>query len=446
MPEAEARDKFLTIFGPGPDNFGSGFGHARFMKSAILLVTCVFGAALSQAAQPAGYVAHEWGTFTSVQGADGAQMDWNPLVTTELPKFVYDRSRPRAGIFPLAGKSGTVARQRLETPVIYFYSAKEQQVAASVTFPEGTVTEWYPQQNPVPRSILKPNEPAARWLNLSILAPSAKAPALLKEAAGSHYYAARATDSNLVQIATPDGKVETEKFLFYRGIGSFMAPLTVKQATPLGAELTLRNSGGEPLAGMVVYEVRGKEARFSWVPTLAAGEERAFSFPGSSAFEPLSTARVRLAADLRRVLTAAGLYEAEAAAMVQTWDDAWLAETGLRVLYVIPRAWTDRTLPLTLDPKPRELARVMVGRAEVIPAAVEQRLQTLVERYLQENEQARNVTVEEIRGLALGRFAEPAMRRVCGRQSQNKEFLNAAWEVLYKAYAPSPQPPVVAKG
>ena len=35
------------------------------------------------------FVAHEWGTFTSVQGADGVQFDWNPFVAPELPKFVY---------------------------------------------------------------------------------------------------------------------------------------------------------------------------------------------------------------------------------------------------------------------------------------------------------------------------------------------------------------------
>ena len=33
------------------------------------------------------YVAHEWGTFTSVQGADGGQMAWNPLSVTDLPSF-----------------------------------------------------------------------------------------------------------------------------------------------------------------------------------------------------------------------------------------------------------------------------------------------------------------------------------------------------------------------
>src|SRR5947208_6266771 len=87
-----------------------------------------------------GYVAHEWGTFTSVQGADGIQLEWNPLVTTELPKFVYDCGRPngnsRAARFAdYSGKGAFVTLQRMETPVIYFYSGREQDVDVSVKFP-----------------------------------------------------------------------------------------------------------------------------------------------------------------------------------------------------------------------------------------------------------------------------------------------------------------------
>jgi hypothetical protein len=51
--------------------------------------TLPFCVALVSAA-PGDYVAHEWGTFTSVQGADGVQTPWNPLITSDLPKFVHD--------------------------------------------------------------------------------------------------------------------------------------------------------------------------------------------------------------------------------------------------------------------------------------------------------------------------------------------------------------------
>src|SRR5258705_13696276 len=79
------------------------------------------------------FVAHEWGTFTSVQGADGVQLEWNPLVTTELPKFVYDRGRPTGNsrlprYAEYSGKSALITLQRMETPVIYFYSERERKV------------------------------------------------------------------------------------------------------------------------------------------------------------------------------------------------------------------------------------------------------------------------------------------------------------------------------
>ncbi len=44
-----------------------------------------------------------------------------------------------------------------------------------------------------------------------------------------------------------------------------------------------------------------------------------------------------LGALLVKNLTASGLYEKEARAMVATWDDAWFREEGSRLLYLVPR-------------------------------------------------------------------------------------------------------------
>src|SRR5688500_3699679 len=90
----------------------------------------LLGAALcvsAAAGESAVYAAHEWGTFTSVQGSDGVQIEWNPFVVAELPKFVYDRNRPngeanRMNFAVFAAKTAFLAKQRMETPVIYFYS------------------------------------------------------------------------------------------------------------------------------------------------------------------------------------------------------------------------------------------------------------------------------------------------------------------------------------
>src|SRR3974390_2150029 len=48
----------------------------------------------SNAASFRGLIAHEWGTFTSVQGSDGTLLSWRPLETSGLPGFVYDWRHP----------------------------------------------------------------------------------------------------------------------------------------------------------------------------------------------------------------------------------------------------------------------------------------------------------------------------------------------------------------
>ena len=82
---------------------------------------------------------HEWGTFTSVAGEDGSAIDWDALGgKDDLPGFVNN--------FGYCGfkwrLTGTV---RMETPVMYFYSSRELDARVKVAFPQGLITEWYPQ-------------------------------------------------------------------------------------------------------------------------------------------------------------------------------------------------------------------------------------------------------------------------------------------------------------
>src|SRR6266850_7321885 len=87
------------------------------------------------------YTAHEWGTFTSVQGGDGVLLSWRPLESSRLPGFVYDWNKPGLGRQSMAAmtltKQSLVTLQRMETPVIYFYSDREETVDVSVNFPKG---------------------------------------------------------------------------------------------------------------------------------------------------------------------------------------------------------------------------------------------------------------------------------------------------------------------
>jgi hypothetical protein len=93
--------------------------------------------------------------------------------------------------------------------------------------------------------------------------------------------------------------------------------------------------------------------------------------------------------------------------MVETWRDSWFAEEGTRVLYVLPRGWTDATLPITLTPAPQALARVMVGRAEVITPETAGRLREQLLGADRGDSASREQAIAEFK--KLGRFADPAL-------------------------------------
>lgn len=437
------------------------------MKTRLFLPAIfIFSAAVAWAAEPdEGLTVHEWGTFTSVQGADGVQMSWNPLVAPELPKFVYDRTSSSNGSrvngVIVAGKASMTTRQRMETPVLYFYSDRARSVDVAVRFPEGIVTEWYPDKSAVPPSLslsrLAPSAkdavpssalgklptaeeiagqpqgqaaplppPALHWKKVGILPPSADVAALPSENSGSHYYAARETDAALLRTTT-DGKTETEKFLFYRGVASFVAPLTVKPSGDDAAHVSLTNSGAEELRNLFLYEVR-PDGRLAWIAVskLAPGESQ------SVALSQAETGGDKLMDLLRSALVREGLYEKEAAAMVKTWESSWFGERGVRVLYTLPRAWTDRALPLAITPAPKSIERVMVARAEVITPQMEIALREKMDRYVAAKPEERPRIVEETRALGLGRFIEAASTRA--RVGQHPpEYYQLSWELIQAA-------------
>jgi hypothetical protein len=410
------------------------------MKATLLsLAAGLLALPFSAVAGPlADYVAHEWGTFTSVQGADGAQMNWNPFSVAELPKFVYDRTRPENGRMILLTKTAMFAKQRLETPVIYFHSKKPLTVDATVFFPKGTVTEWFPRAS-VP-AIRKAGEPAIEWKGVSVVPRTEKklTTALPREANGSHYYAAREADADFVRTTDKDKKTEVEKFLFYRGVGGFDAPLMVTLPSADETRLVLLNTTAEPLRDLFLVQVRDGQMAITSIPEIV-GNHSADGVIGKP--QPLAAGRKQLAAQMQAALVRTGLYESEAASMVKTWDDSWFAEAGVRVLYVLPTKWADEILPLKLTPAPKEVARVFVGRAEVITPTMEQALAAEVSRYPSD----RAAAIANVRTLGLGRFLEPAFRRLVQQHPEDRAFSTTGWELLQAASAPGAPPRLSAR-
>jgi hypothetical protein len=68
---------------------------------------------------------------------------------------------------------------------------------------------------------------------------------------------------------------------------------------------------------------------------------------------------------LKNALVAQGLFLKEAQAMVETWRDSWFEE-GARLIYIMPSRAVDEILPLRVEPAPSQIARVFVGRIELV--------------------------------------------------------------------------------
>ncbi len=441
------------------------------------------GLGAEESTGPKGLVAHEWGTFTSVQGADGVLLDWRPLETSKLPNFVYNWQNPglnrRSAGFPGFGKGIILTLQRMETPVIYFYSEHEESVDVAVKFPKGLITEWYPQAAkigpsmvPVPAAVARIDNYAGqaginpgfrlaslfdsaaltnsevRWKHVMILPDHGDKVKLVRDSSGSHYFAARETDAaylRLDSLERTNPQPELEKFLFYRGVGNFATPLRVTMdgregqsqrrngegrlaESDAGEKITLANTGVEGIKHLYLLRVENGRGQYSRLDILRGGETWSARIEGSEQLVGLEELSRKLGADVAASLCSEGLYRREAEAMVKTWKDSWFAEDGVRVLYVLSREWTDRTLPITIRPTPKELVRVMVGRAEVLTPRLEQRLAEDVLKAGKNEAEGKEDLKAELK--RLGRFGQPAL--ALAMRGANPATSQAAW-ALYEA-------------
>lgn len=367
--------------------------------------------------KPADLVVHEWGTFTSIAGRNGVALDWRPLNgASDLPKFVYNKDenegfRGTYGERFEAGQKGNIiAKVRMETPVIYFYTPKEMEVNVKVDFPGGDITEWYPQASVV-NAKYAPNRERGRfssginWGTIKLLPD--ENPDFLREVAYSHYYPARETDAVPIQICNADKtKIEKEKFLFYRGVGNFGLPLAVKIN---GKNLTLSNTGQEEIKSAIVFENRGGKIGFRMVDKIS--KEIIAGRPAAN--RTLND----VLAGLEKLLVAEGLYEKEAKAMIKTWQDSWFEE-GLRVFYILPAKATNEILPLNIQPQPKELVRVLVGRAEVITPELEQDVKRQANLLKSTSAEVREEARQNLR--SRGRFYEPILKSILESEKDAK--------------------------
>lgn len=338
---------------------------------------------------------HEWGTFTSLQDESGQAIGGINTDDEPVPGFVHS-------YFPILAAVDVLPRQfdkglpscdpdvtmRLETPVIYFHPppgiASGQIASVKVQFRGGWLTQFYPNALSDAPGLKSGTRLGAdtvgtlEWENLQI---------------GGDWPFTNATANvwiapRLVRAAAVrNSQGESERFLFYRGVGHMDAPLSISRDPDTGELLihsqmeNLPGSGGLniPFVWLVDINFSG-EIAFRTLPSLTLKRDSSKVLqrtPGTFASRDYRRDNLqKLEASLKAGLLAEGLYGDEAQALLNTWQISYFKSPGMRVFFLCPRAWTDNYLPLQIS-LPAQISRVMVGRIELVTLEDRSKLQQL---------------------------------------------------------------------
>ena len=338
-------------------------------------------------------VIHEWGTFTSLEDESGRSLGGINVDDEPVPPFVHQMMKS----YTLGSQQYDLAREndkgaparypyvtmRLETPVMYFYLPKSQtkplDVDVKVQFRGGWMTQFYPDaQNDLPQpktlgdfaklKLDHDTRSTLEWNHLQVgtqaSGPETEEPVWL---APRNVSAANVTASS----------GESERYLFYRGVGNIDSPLAVSSDAKQGT-LTLRPQFAGLLEAdtppvirwlwLVKINESGSAAyrKLDPIKVTGTGTTPVVTVPSTFAksdFTPKNLAQLQQ--DMHTALVAEGLFDEEATAMLKTWESSYFRSGGWRLFFVVPRGWTQHYLPVTIS-QPREMTRVMMERIELI--------------------------------------------------------------------------------
>jgi hypothetical protein len=340
---------------------------------------------------------HEWGTFTALQNEHGEALPGINIDDEPLPAFSHNLRpwavvparavpRPQMKGAPEVHPSVTL---RLETPVIYFHPPTDEKlpfdVDVDVRFRAGWLTEFYPHANPDAPGLKEdefhfgPITPGTigrlTWRNVQVGTDASGPPAT-----ENVWLAPRNVRAAAVTVPPQTNKdegPESERFLFYRGVANRPAPLRISQDLASGS-LFIRSQCADVFAAgqsarigsLWLVDIRrdGSVAFRTLDPITVSPDASTVLASPSSKFPEAQYAPGNLDVLRDRMHTALmgeGLYADEATAMLSTWKRAYFQSPGLRLFFLVPRAWTDAVLPLKLS-RPAEVQRVMMGRIELI--------------------------------------------------------------------------------
>jgi hypothetical protein len=351
---------------------------------------------------------HEWGTFTSLQDENGNAIGGINTDDEPVPPFVHrladllllNPTEVPNNFFQGAPSCHPDVTMRLETPVIYFHQPRNAHgvgnASVKVAFHGGWLTEFYPDAHPDapefkdngfrpgPERVFRfgplhsTTESQLIWSDLKIGGDWT-----LTNTSAHVWTSPRAVHAASVRTT----KGESEKFLFYRGVAHIDAPLKISRDMNSGELLFHSQLENLPagtaltISSLWLVDIRADgKAAFRPLPALKLdADPRKILTHTPAVFLPgdfSSGGLEKLKASLQTALMADGLFADEAQALLNTWELSYFKSPGLRVFFLVPRAWTDFYLPLEISPS-ANLNRVMVGRIELVTPELREKLQEI---------------------------------------------------------------------
>lgn len=378
------------------------------MSRAAIIVAIVLSISVHLSAQQ--LVIHEWGTFTALQDETGRALGAINEDVEPLPPFIINfipgNDGPKG--VPLSMSPSVILR--LETPVVYFHlpaGSPPRKIDFSATFQGGVISQWYPaaENNIPPRSLTGLSEKTRNtlsWTGLTVGATAAH------PQTDSHVWLApRQVEAADVTAANGQG----ERYLFYRGVGALNAPLkVVRDGKTLRAGWQL-DPALQTAPDMRIDQLWYVDIRADGQCAYRTMEKGIAQTPEKFEASEYGSDRLdQLRAEMKVRLVAAGLFDDEAAAMLNTWEQAYFKSPGTRVFFMVPRSWTDHYLPIKVS-EPAKIERVMVGRIDLVT----QRQRELIRRYrqLDSTSAEARATIKEV-----GRFATAILLDEVARTSR----------------------------
>lgn len=349
-----------------------------FLRPSTLFV--VFSLSTTALASPSALTVHEWGTLSSVVASDGTFLEGCQHEEIGTANFIHslEEQNPDMGIGPMTqGFPGTWVRdsgevrklynapitQRFDGSFLNFYqeeNLKNTQATIEVHFPYGSFSQWYPQNHAADEDLSL--DSGYLYWNVELL--DEEKGGKLKTPVPPSWKALRESSSNPLE-SNPDGEIESEAFLHYRGLGNFKIPISL---TADREHLYIHNQNEVQAFSKILilnYDPSTQSGNLRRLSTLKPGEKVSLKRNSIASYAAPHSLYLE---EAHRILKKDFLHELsqeEANAMLQNIQDSYLLSPGLRVLYVLPKEWLETFVELRINPEPQKTTRVLLGRIEI---------------------------------------------------------------------------------